>query len=193
MRGAKRPVSGGTVALRAMSCVRRGARDRALRICRQASGRVGLAGVAGGWLRRSAMNWSNSALSRAMRSRPRKSLELALLLLEAAQRLRAVLVEGAVAARRRRGPSRQPPPAAFAPPMRSRRRSILPCRRLIRCSYRSAPAYPQPMRPLQNSKGQGRQTQRPPHDEAENREGDPGSLPIFVQLRDDRHVPPLDS
>ena len=90
--------------------------------------------ASGGRLRRSAMNWSNSRLVLGVPQAIEELAELALLLFEAAQRLGAVLVEGAVAAGTR-VPHHSPPPGLIFPRMRS----IFSCMRSILRCQRSTP------------------------------------------------------
>jgi hypothetical protein len=118
------------------------------------------------------MNWSNSALSLAIRSRSRKSRNsrCSSLLLEAAQRLGAVLVERAVAAR----PVRRLPPGAGVPHTFG---ALLPSGVTFPACHSSAPY----------DVGQEDKTHRPPDDEAQDHQHDPGRLSELVEFRCDGH------
>src|SRR5215467_13332256 len=96
-------------------------------------------------------------------------VEFALLLLEPPQGFRAVLVEGAVAARARRLP-----PSAGAAHVGAVPTIDLA---MFPATHASAP----------NDEGQGGQTKRPPDDEAEDHQREPGAFSQLIELCNDRH------
>src|SRR5271166_587109 len=102
-------------------------------------------------------------------------LEFALLLLQALERLGAVIVEGLVAAPRTR---RLPPGSATVsclhPTIPVAHVAVLPA------AHASAP----------DDEGQGGQTDRPPERETQDHEGDPGWFSQLVYLRNYRHFRP---
>ncbi len=100
-------------------------------------------------------------------------LELALLVLEPAQGLLAVIVEGAIAAR----PRRLPPGACAAAHLLN---STLPAGHVAvpRATHPSAP----------DNEGQKGKTHRPPEREAQDHQRDPGWFSQVIELCNDRHL-----
>src|SRR5690242_18775857 len=103
--------------------------------------------------------------------------ELALFLLESAQRVRAVLVEGTIAAR-----------ARLAPPVGARTRALGALGLIMPAA--EAAIFPATHSSAPYGEHQDRKTNRPPEDEAEDHQRDPGGVSQFVEFRSDGHERP---